>query len=154
VTARAVGLLILAAAAVSCGPATSRDTQPVVGHVAGSATYQTIVGGQAQVQLFIGDFNHQVPHLVLTFLGQTNWLLQHRSISNDSTCQVGQGVLDCGAFSTNEWGDLFLSGGPRRAGVFNYTLALWSEQHGHLESIHSADGRPLVVSWVEVVNTP
>jgi hypothetical protein len=152
VTARAVGLLLLATALVGCGPFPLAGTQPVIGHVGGSATYQTVVGGRAVVQVFIHDFDRQVPNVVLTFAGD-NWLLQHGSITNDlSTCQIGNGRLDCGAISTVESQNIFFSGVATRAGVFHYTLAVSSEQDGHLEPIHAADGGPLIMRWVEVVN--
>jgi len=155
VTARAVGLVVIAAAVVSCGPSSSRGTPPVVGHVGGSATYQTIIGGRAQVQVFIRDFDRQVPDVVLTFVGPSNWLLEHGSITNDlSTCQIGAGVLDCGPISTSERQNIFFSGVARRAGVFHYILAVSSKHAGHLEPIHAADGSPLLMHWVEVVNTP
>lgn len=153
-TARAVGLMILAAALVACGPFPHAGMQPVIGHVGGSATYQTIVGGRAQVQVFIRDFDREVPHIVLTFVGEGNWLVQHGSITNDlSTCQIGNGRLDCGAISTMESENIFFSGVATRAGVFNYTLAVSGENDGHLEPIHAADGGPLIIRWVEVINT-
>jgi len=154
VTAKALGLLIVVAALMSCGPFPHAGTQSVIGHVGGSATYQTIVGGRATVQVFIRDFDRQVPHVVLTFAGESNWLLQHGSITNDlSTCKIGNGRLDCGAISTMERENIFFSGVATRAGVFQYTLAVSSEQDGHLEPIHAADGSPLIMRWVEVVNT-
>jgi len=153
VTHRAVGLLLLAAALVGCGSPSHAVTRPVIGHVGGSATYQTIVGGRAKVQVFVRDFDRQVPHVVLTFVGESNWLLQHGSITNDfSACQIGNGRLDCGAISTLERQNIFFSGVASRAGVFQYTLAVSSEQDGHLEPIHAADGGPLIIRWVEVVN--
>jgi len=152
-TARVVGLMILAAALVGCGTFPHAGTQPVIGHVGGGATYQTSVGGRAKVQLFIRDFDRQVPHVVLTFVGGHNWLLEHGSISNDfSACQIGNGRLDCGAISTMEYQNIFFSGVATRPGVFQYTLAVSSEQDGHLEPIHAADGGPLIMRWVEVVN--
>jgi hypothetical protein len=155
VTARAVGLSILAAALVGCGPFPHAGTQPVIGHVGGSATYQTIVGGRATVQVFIRDFDRQVPHVVLAFVGESNWFIQHGSITNDlSACQIGNGRLDCGAISPMERQNIFFSGVAVRAGVFQYTLAVSSQQDGHLEPIHAADGGPLIMRWVEVVNTP
>jgi hypothetical protein len=155
VTARAVGLLMLVATLVGCGPLPHAGTKPIIGHVGGRATYQTIVGGRAEVQVYIRDFDRQVPHVVLTFVGESNWLLQHGSITNDlSACQIGKGRLDCGAISTLERENIFFRGVATRAGVFQYTLAVSSENDGHLEPIHAADGGPLIMRWVEVVNAP
>lgn|GEM_PF-4968788 len=154
-TRAAVGLSILAAALVGCGSASRAGTPPVIGHVGGSATYQTIVGGRAKVQVFIQDFDRPVRHVVLTFVGQSNWLLQHGSITNDlSACQIREGILDCGAIPTLERQNIFFSGVASRAGVFHYTLTVSSELDGHLVPIHAADGAPLVMRWVEVVNAP
>lgn len=68
-TARALALVVVAAAAVGCGPSSNAGAPTVTGHVGGAATYQTIVGGNAEVHLIIRDFDAQVPDLVLAFVG-------------------------------------------------------------------------------------
>jgi hypothetical protein len=152
-TARALAFVVIAAAVVGCGPSVNPGAPTITGQVGGAATYQTIVGAKAQVHLIIRDFDGQVPDLVLAFVGQSNWLVEHRSITNDfSICRIITNALDCGAFSPGEYGNVILTGVASRPGVSHYTLGVWSKQDGHLVPIHAADGSPLVMRWVEVVN--
>jgi hypothetical protein len=152
-TARALVFVVVAAAVVGCGPSANLGAPTVTGHVGGAATYQTIVGGNAEVHLVIRDFDGQVSDLVLAFVGQSNWLAEHRLITNDfSICRITTNALDCGAFSTGEYGNVILTGVASRPGVSHYTLGVWSKQDGQLKPIHAADGGPLVMTWVEAVN--
>jgi hypothetical protein len=154
-TARALAVVVVAAAVAGCGPSANPGAPIVTGHVGGAATYQTIVGARAEVHLIIRDFDGQVPDLVLAFVGQSNWLVEHRSITNDfSICRISTNTLDCGAFSTGEYGNVILTGVASRPGVSHYTLGVWSKQGGHLVPIHAADGGPLLMTWVEAVNGP
>ena len=145
--------MILALVVVGCGPSGDPGAKAITGHVGGEATFQTIAGGKVEVHLVIRDFDRQVPHLVLTFVGQSNWFVDHSAITDDfSICQITKNMLDCGAFSTEEYGNVILTGVASRPGTSHYTLALWSEHAGHLVPIHAADGGPLLMTWVEVVN--
>ena len=152
-TVRMVSALIVAAALTGCGPSLGFLSKTTA-DAGGSATYQTVVGRRVEVNIFIRNPSRDVPHLVVSFVGSNNWLLDHDSITTESSCKVREGQFDCGTLSTNEYMNLMLRGLASRPGRFQYSLALSSVHDGHRDAINAADGRPLTLTWTEGVAAP
>lgn len=150
-TGRVVIACLVALVLASCA---SKAVSPgaVTVYAGGDATYQTVLGHQARVHIFIADFSRDVPHVLLTFVGPNNWLLDHQSITTD--CPVMDRGLTCEAVVTGEYMNASMSGLTTKVGRFEYTLAVWGEENGHRQAINGGDGLPITLTWTEGVSAP
>jgi hypothetical protein len=154
-TVRAVIACLVVVMLASCAPKAVSPGAVTV-YAGGSATYQTVLGHPARVDIHITDFSRDVPHLVLTFVGPNNWLLDHQSVATDeyAPCPVMNRELTCEPVVKGEYMNASMSGLTTKVGRFQYTLALWSEQNGHRQAINGGDGQPLTLNWTEGVSAP
>lgn len=153
---RSWAMLLIAMLLLGCGRAARNSGETVVGHAEGLATYQTVAGQRAEVRIAVRDFTKPVPHLVVVSSGPDNWFHDHVAVTQDlgSWCGLKASEIDCGAFHTREYGNIWLSGIETHAGQFHYTLTFWGDQDGQRELIRDGTGRALSVSWIEHVTAP
>jgi hypothetical protein len=124
----------------------------VGGQAYGSATYHTVSGQHAELQMTFGNFSGDVPDLVLTFTSADNWIAEHQPVNVAfSNCQVAVQQLECGPVSAHKFLNLDLIGSAAVPGHFEYTIAFWSVTSGHRTAITASDARSLTVSWIEEV---
>lgn len=131
----------------------SRDTLPLLADVHLGASAHTFQGGDDHIGLVIENRGRDIQDLVVE---SPAWFAEHGlAMGTTRACgdvDLAAGSIDCGPVYAGLSGSFILRAYPEHVGTFHYEVRLADREGGALLAIAGPDGRPLVLSFGEVVD--